>query len=84
MSNNDSQRRPKPPTDDAPSPPAAYPIIQPIRVAELFASAEGLGDWQVHLSGRAERDLRAHRRSGKVFQIILKKIWSVSSLAPLP
>jgi hypothetical protein len=74
---------PTPPLDDAPPLPAAYPIIQPIRVAEFFASAEGLGDWQVHLSGRAEQDLRTHRHSGKVFKIILKKIRCVSSLASL-
>jgi hypothetical protein len=54
--------------------PAAYPIIQPARAAEFFVSAAGLGNWQVHLSGRAEADLRAHRQDGKAFEVVLNTI----------
>ena len=55
--------------------PDAYPMIQPMKAAFHFDSVEGFGEWQILISGRADRDLRAAKRSDqKLFGIILKKI----------
>lgn len=54
---------------------SAHPLIQPMRAAFYFASADGFGDWHILISTRADRNLReAKRRNKKLFDIILKKI----------
>jgi hypothetical protein len=57
-----------------------FQIIQPLRAIESLTPAAGLGIWQVHLSGRAEADLRGHRQDGKAFTVILNTIKFVVSL----
>lgn len=43
--------------------------------ALYFDSAEGLGDWRILISTRADRDLRDwRRRDAEFFKIIIKKI----------
>jgi hypothetical protein len=52
-----------------------YPMIQPMKAAELFDSATGLGQWQVLMSGRAVRYLQqAYRKDQHIFEIVKKKI----------
>ncbi|TFK22063.1 hypothetical protein FA15DRAFT_623047 [Coprinopsis marcescibilis] len=73
----------KSPTDSEspaePSLPAAYPMVQPMRAALYFESAQGLGDWRILISTRADRDLRDwRRRDADMFKIIIKKIKELS------
>ncbi|KAI0369978.1 hypothetical protein BV20DRAFT_945276 [Pilatotrama ljubarskyi] len=59
--------------------PAAYPLVQPMRAALYFDSADGFGEWRVLISARADRDLRqARNKSPKLFKIIVKKIKELS------
>ncbi|KJA29102.1 hypothetical protein HYPSUDRAFT_32443 [Hypholoma sublateritium FD-334 SS-4] len=59
--------------------PAAYPMVQPMKAALYFDSAEGFGDWRILISTRADRDLRdARRKDAKFFKIIIKKIKELS------
>jgi hypothetical protein len=61
--------------EDTSDVPAAYPLIQPMKAAFHFDSVEGFGEWQILISGRADRDLREAKKSDqKLFRIILKKI----------
>ncbi|KAH6917673.1 hypothetical protein BKA70DRAFT_1178689 [Coprinopsis sp. MPI-PUGE-AT-0042] len=63
---------------DAPA-PAAFPMVQPMRAALYFDSAEGLGEWRILISTRADRDLRDwRRRDAEFFKIIIKKIKELS------
>ncbi|TFK51882.1 hypothetical protein OE88DRAFT_1699141 [Heliocybe sulcata] len=65
-------------SEEAPA-PSAYPIVQPMKAALYFESAEGLGDWHIFISTRADRDLReARRKDLKTFKIIVKKIQELS------
>ena len=55
--------------------PAAYPLVQPMKAALYFDSAEGFGEWRILISTRADRNLRQARRGdAKLFQIFVKKI----------
>ncbi|KAH9949530.1 hypothetical protein B0H21DRAFT_881892 [Amylocystis lapponica] len=59
--------------------PVAYPMVQPIKAALYFDSADGFGDWRILISTRADADLRQTRkREVKLFDIILKKIKELS------
>ncbi|KAI0089831.1 hypothetical protein BDY19DRAFT_992789 [Irpex rosettiformis] len=58
----------------------AYPVVQPMKAALYFDSAEGLGDWHVIISSRASKDLRNTQRADKRrFGIYLKKIRELSN-----
>jgi hypothetical protein len=55
--------------------PAAYPHVQPMKAALYFDSVEGFGQWQILISGRADRNLReAKKKDTNLFRITLKKI----------
>ena len=55
--------------------PSAYPMVQPMKAALYFDSAEGLGEWRILMSTKAEKNLReARKQDGNMFKIILKKI----------
>ncbi len=55
--------------------PAAYPLVQPMKAALYFDSANGFGEWRVLISTRGDRDLRqARNKSPQMFKIIVKKI----------
>lgn len=55
--------------------PAAYPLVQPMKAALYFDSADGFGEWRVLISTRGDRDLRqARNKSPQMFKIIVKKI----------
>ncbi|KAI0770957.1 hypothetical protein BD413DRAFT_613484 [Trametes elegans] len=59
--------------------PAAYPLVQPMKAALYFDSADGFGEWRILISTRADRDLRqARNKSPKTFKIIIKKIKELS------
>ncbi|KAG6919462.1 hypothetical protein DXG01_005721 [Tephrocybe rancida] len=60
--------------------PAAYPMVQPMKSALHFNSAEGFGEWRILISTRADGDLReARRKDRKTFTIIVKKIKELSN-----
>ncbi|CAA7264670.1 unnamed protein product [Cyclocybe aegerita] len=68
-----------PEAEDTPNLPAAYPMVQPMKAALYFDSAEGFGEWRILISTRADRDLReARRKDAKFFKIIIKKIKELS------
>jgi len=53
----------------------AYPMVQPMKAALYFDSAEGFGEWRILISTRADRHLReARRNDANSFKIFLKKI----------
>lgn len=55
--------------------PPAYPIVQPMKAALYFDSAEGFGQWRVLISTRADSHLRqARKKNRNLFDIIIKKI----------
>lgn len=55
--------------------PSAFPMVQPMKAALYFDSADGFGDWRILISTRADRNLREAKRSDqKLFRIIIKKI----------
>lgn len=55
--------------------PSAFPMVQPMKAALYFDSADGFGDWRILISTRADRNLReAKRRDQNLFRIIIKKI----------
>ncbi|OBZ79119.1 hypothetical protein A0H81_00134 [Grifola frondosa] len=59
--------------------PAAYPMVQPMKAALYFDSADGFGEWRILISTRADRDLRqARKKDAKIFRIIIKKIRELS------
>ncbi|KAH9949529.1 hypothetical protein B0H21DRAFT_728406 [Amylocystis lapponica] len=59
--------------------PVAYPMVQPMKAALYFDSADGFGEWRVLISTRADADLRqARKREFKLFEIIVKKIKELS------
>jgi len=61
--------------------PAAYPLVQPMKAALYFESAEGFGEWRILISTRADRNLReARKKNPTLFKIIIKKIKSVLSV----
>ncbi|KAF8974058.1 hypothetical protein BDZ97DRAFT_421872 [Flammula alnicola] len=61
------------------STPAAFPMVQPMKAALYFDSAEGFGEWRILISTRADRDLReARRKDPNSFKIIIKKIKELS------
>jgi len=60
--------------------PSAYPMVQPMKAALYFDSAEGFGEWRILISTRADRDLREARRgNAKFFKIVIKKIKELSN-----
>ncbi|KAF8060885.1 hypothetical protein FPV67DRAFT_312197 [Lyophyllum atratum] len=60
--------------------PSAYPMVQPMKSALHFNSAEGFGEWRILISTRADGDLReARRKDRKTFAIIVKKIKELSN-----
>jgi hypothetical protein len=55
-------------------------MVQPMKAALYFESAEGFGEWRILLSTRATQNLREARRiDAKLFKIIVKKIKFVFS-----
>ncbi|KIM48469.1 hypothetical protein M413DRAFT_440213 [Hebeloma cylindrosporum] len=59
--------------------PVAFPMVQPMKAALYFESAEGFGEWRILISSRADRDLREARRGdAKHFKTIIKKIKELS------
>lgn len=55
--------------------PSAYPMVQPMKAALYFDSAEGFGEWRILISTRANRNLReARNKDPTSFRIYLKKI----------
>ncbi|PBK77543.1 hypothetical protein ARMSODRAFT_949477 [Armillaria solidipes] len=59
--------------------PSAYPIVQPMKSALYFDSAEGFGEWTIIISTNADDFLRStHRKDASTFQIIVKKIKELS------
>lgn len=66
----------EPQTDVSP----AYPIVQPMKAALYFDSAEGFGEWRILISTRADGHLRQARRKNRtLFDIIIKKIKELSN-----
>ncbi|KII86508.1 hypothetical protein PLICRDRAFT_44106 [Plicaturopsis crispa FD-325 SS-3] len=60
--------------------PAAYPMVQPMKAALYFESAEGFGQWRILIAGRADAHLReARRQDASKFKIIIKKIKELSN-----
>ncbi|KAK7688180.1 hypothetical protein QCA50_008550 [Cerrena zonata] len=60
--------------------PSAFPMVQPMKAALYFDSADGFGDWRILISTRADRNLReAKRRDQNLFRIIIKKIKELSN-----
>ncbi|KAI0327262.1 hypothetical protein GY45DRAFT_1428013 [Cubamyces sp. BRFM 1775] len=58
---------------------SAYPLVQPMKAALYFDSADGFGEWRILISTRADRDLRqARNKNPKLFKIIIKKIKELS------
>ncbi|KAL7285962.1 hypothetical protein ACG7TL_001077 [Trametes sanguinea] len=58
---------------------SVYPLVQPMRAALYFESADGFGEWRIFISTRADRDLRqARNKNAKLFKIIIKKIKELS------
>lgn len=61
--------------------PVAYPMVQPMKAALYFDSADGFGDWRILISQRADSDLRqARKKSVALFGIVIKKIKYVYSI----
>ena len=61
-------------TPDQPTGPM-FPMIQPMKASLYFEGIEGFGEWAIHLSPRALKDLRDVKRSdAAIFQIVMKKI----------
>lgn len=55
--------------------PAAYPLVQPMKAALYFDTADGFGEWRIIISTRADADLRQIRKkNSKLFAIIIEKI----------
>lgn len=55
--------------------PAAYPMVQPMKAALYFESADGFGEWRILISTRADRNLRDLRKKDPaLFKIVIKKI----------
>lgn len=55
--------------------PAAYPMVQPIKAALYFETADGFGEWRILISTRADRNLREFRnKNPTLFRIVIKKI----------
>ena len=63
-------------TEEAPAEPtSAFPMVQPMKAALYFDSANGFGEWRIFLSTRATGHLREWRRNdASTFKIIVKKI----------
>ncbi|KAI0935696.1 hypothetical protein AcV5_004043 [Taiwanofungus camphoratus] len=60
--------------------PVAYPMVQPMKAALYFDSADGFGDWRILISRRADSDLRqARKKSVALFGIVIKKIKELSN-----
>lgn len=58
---------------------SAYPMVQPMKAALYFDSADGFGEWRVMVSTRATQNIReARRTNASTFKIIVKKIKSGS------
>jgi hypothetical protein len=54
---------------------SVYPMVQPMKAALYFDSADEFGEWRILISTRADRNLREARRTdAKTFKIIIKKI----------
>ncbi|PBK59143.1 hypothetical protein ARMSODRAFT_1027641 [Armillaria solidipes] len=60
--------------------PSAHPIVQPMKSALYFDTAEGFGDWTVIISTNADNFLRStHKKDLFTFNITVKKIKELSS-----
>ncbi|KAI9068145.1 hypothetical protein FKP32DRAFT_1672451 [Trametes sanguinea] len=58
---------------------SAYPVVQPMKAALYFESADGFGEWRILISTRADRDLRqARSKNPKLFKIIVNKLKDLS------
>lgn len=56
-------------------PSSAFPMVQPMKAALYFDSADGFGEWRILISTRADRNLReARNKDANSFRIYLKKI----------
>ncbi|PBK79871.1 hypothetical protein ARMGADRAFT_1021286 [Armillaria gallica] len=59
--------------------PSAYPIVQPMKSALYFDTADGFGDWTVVISTNADKFLRrAHKKNLSAFNAIVEKIKELS------
>jgi hypothetical protein len=59
--------------------PFAYPIVQPMKSALYFDTAEGFGQWTVAVSSDADNFLRStHKKDITTFNITVKKIKELS------
>ncbi|KAK0444909.1 uncharacterized protein EV420DRAFT_1721414 [Desarmillaria tabescens] len=59
--------------------PSAFPIVQPMKSALYFDTAEDFGDWTVIISTNADNFLRtAHKKDLFTFNITVKKIKELS------
>lgn len=55
--------------------PSAFPMVQPMKAALYFDSADGFGEWRILISTRADRNLReARNKDPTSFKIYYKKI----------
>ncbi|KAK0443136.1 uncharacterized protein EV420DRAFT_1649415 [Desarmillaria tabescens] len=59
--------------------PSTYPVVQQMKSALHFDTAEGFGEWRVTISADADNFLRsAHKKDFSIFNITLKKIKELS------
>ncbi|KAK0475066.1 P-loop containing nucleoside triphosphate hydrolase protein [Armillaria novae-zelandiae] len=59
--------------------PSAYPMVQPMKSALYFDTAEGFGDWIVIISTNADIFLRStHKKDLSTFNLAVKKIKELS------
>ncbi|PBL01521.1 hypothetical protein ARMGADRAFT_984178 [Armillaria gallica] len=59
--------------------PSAYPIVQPMKSALYFDTADGFGDWTVVISTNADKFLRrAHKKKPSTFDATVEKIKELS------
>ncbi|KAK0207928.1 hypothetical protein DFS33DRAFT_393620 [Desarmillaria ectypa] len=59
--------------------PSAYPIVQPMKSALYFDTAEGFGEWTVIISTNADNFLRsAHKKDLSTFNVTVKKMKELS------
>lgn len=58
----------------------AFPMVQPMKAALYFEDVEGLGEWSILLSTRAQKDLQGIKDSDTaMFKIVVEKIkWDLT------
>ncbi|OCH88369.1 hypothetical protein OBBRIDRAFT_889173, partial [Obba rivulosa] len=58
---------------------SAYPLVQPMKAALHFESADGFGEWHLLMSARVERDLRVmNGKDKKLCEIVIRKLKDLS------